>query len=91
MRKSLRSPAHEAMLALLHRARKEAGLTQAELAERLLKPQSFVAKVEGGERRLDVIEFIQVLHAIGADPADAVREIVHGMGSKPKVVRRPPS
>jgi predicted transcriptional regulator len=44
-------------------------VTQHELAKRLHKPQSFVAKYEGGERRIDVVEFVTVCQAIGADPA----------------------
>ncbi len=54
----------EAMIA----ARKKAGLTQAQLASRLKRPQSFVAKYEGGERRIDVVEFISICQAIGDDP-----------------------
>ena len=49
-----------------------ADLTQAQLAARLDRPQSFVAKYEGGERRLDVIEFMEVAEAIGFDPADFI-------------------
>jgi len=49
-------------------ARKRAGLTQHALAERLERPQSFVAKVGRGERRLDVIEFATVATAIGVNP-----------------------
>jgi transcriptional regulator with XRE-family HTH domain len=49
-------------------ARKAAGLTQQALAHRLKKPQSFVAKYEGGERRLDVVEFIAIARALSADP-----------------------
>jgi len=49
-------------------ARKAAGLTQHALARRLKKPQSFVAKYEGGERRLDVVEFVTIARALGADP-----------------------
>ena len=49
-----------------------ANLTQAHLAGRLNRPQSFVAKYEGGERRLDVIEFMEVAEAIGFDPAEFI-------------------
>ena len=49
--------------------RKAAGLTQAELAQRLNRPQSFVSKYERGERRLDVIEFGEVATALSVDPA----------------------
>ena len=38
------------------------------MAKKLRKPQSFIAKYEGGERRLDVIEFIAIAEALGADP-----------------------
>jgi len=57
----------------------DAGLTQADLADRLHKPQSFVAKVETMERRLDLIEFVkwtiacgdtEVAHQIITDVAD---------------------
>ncbi|WP_241674124.1 helix-turn-helix domain-containing protein [Microcystis aeruginosa] len=41
-------------------ARKDANLTQAALAKAIKKPQSFVAKYENGERRLDVVEFLLV-------------------------------
>ena len=57
------------------KARKKAGLTQQQLAKRLKKPQSFVAKYEGGERRLDVVEFLGVAQAIGADPLPNPRRI----------------
>jgi transcriptional regulator with XRE-family HTH domain len=50
------------------KAREEAGLTQAKLARRLGKSQSFVAKYEGGERRIDVVEFLVLARAIGTDP-----------------------
>ena len=53
--------------ALLIQARKAAGLTQVKLAEQLKRPQSFVSKVERGERRLDVIEFLEVARALRLD------------------------
>ena len=78
MRKTLHSPAHDHLLALLRGTRRAAKLTQQDVADRLGKPQSFVAKVEGGERRLDVIEFITLVQAIGADPVMLVKALVEG-------------
>ncbi|WP_231388483.1 helix-turn-helix domain-containing protein [Pseudooceanicola algae] len=48
--------------------RKDAGLSQAQLAGQLGKPPSFVAKYELGERRLDVVELLVILKCIGAPP-----------------------
>nr|WP_272912635.1 helix-turn-helix transcriptional regulator [Pseudomonas syringae] len=56
------------MLDLLLEARNAAGMTQKELAVRLGRPQSFVSKTENAERRLDVIEFMDVCRGLGADP-----------------------
>ena len=70
MAKSLHPSEYEAFRKLLLTAREEAGLTQLEVATRLSKPQSFVAKYEGGERRLDVIEFMEICEALKVDPND---------------------
>ena len=78
--KSVHSPAQLAFRGLLVKARKAAGLTQQELAKRLGKPQSFVAKYEGGERRLDVVEFVSVARAIGADPIRIIRSLMRHTG-----------
>ncbi|TIP93652.1 MAG: helix-turn-helix transcriptional regulator [Mesorhizobium sp.] len=69
MPKSLRSPRHQRFLAQLISLRKAKGLTQTQ-AEKLGRPQSFVAKYEGGERRLDVIEFLDVTAVLEADPCE---------------------
>ncbi len=69
MRKTLRSSDYRFFLDLLRKARQDAGLTQQELAGKLRKPQSFVAKYETGERRIDVVEFVELARALGADPA----------------------
>jgi hypothetical protein len=42
------------------------------------KPQSFVAKYEGGERRLDVVEFITIARALGADPLKLMTMLMSG-------------
>ena len=49
-------PAYQRFLERLVRARRDSGLTQAEVAGRLRKPQSFVSKCETGERRVDIVE-----------------------------------
>lgn len=56
-------------------ARKEAQLTQATLAKSLKKPQSFVAKYENGERRLDVIEFLLIARVMDVDPCEIIRRV----------------
>ena len=49
-------PRYESFMSRLVEGRRNAGLTQAEVAKRLRRPQSFVSKCESGERRVDVIE-----------------------------------
>jgi len=80
IRKSVHSPEQLALRELLIGARNKAALTQQKLAKRLGKPQSFVAKYEGGERRLDVIEFVVIARAIGADPVRMLRSLTAKMG-----------
>lgn len=75
MQKTLHSKAYKRLTELLRAARKEANLTQQGVAERLGKQQSFVAKYENGERRLDVLEFVAVAEAIGADPASILADL----------------
>lgn len=73
--KSLRSPEHVRLIELLIAAREKAGMTQQQLADKLGKHQSFVAKYEGGERRIDVIEFLHIARAVGFDASRAIRTI----------------
>lgn len=74
--KSVHSVEQLAFQQLMTAARKKAGLTQQELADRLGKPQSFVAKYEGGERRVDLIEFIAISRAIGAKPEVLLKALI---------------
>lgn len=69
-----RDPAYRFIVKALVDGRKNAGLTQTALAERLGKLQSYVSKVELHERRLDVIEFGRYANAIGLDPCQMLRE-----------------
>ncbi len=64
----LHDPRYALFRALLVSERERNGLTQVDVAARLGRPQSYVSKYERGERRLDIIEFIDVANALGADP-----------------------
>jgi transcriptional regulator with XRE-family HTH domain len=89
MRKTLHSPDYVRFLGLLTRARKDAGIVQQELADKLGKPQSFVAKVERGERRIDIIEFIAIARAIGRDPLRLMKQYLEASGDPGRSARRP--
>ncbi len=60
------------LLSLLRQARHQRGITQAELAARLGRPQSFVSKYESGERRLDLVELRQICKALGVSLKDFI-------------------
>jgi transcriptional regulator with XRE-family HTH domain len=74
--KSVHSRTYRAVIKVLKDARREARLTQQQLAERIGRPQSFVAKIERRERRIDVAEFIQIAEAIGENPKHLFSRIV---------------
>lgn len=76
MRDTLRSPRQQQLRALLRDLRKRQHLTQTQVAKRLSKPQSFVAKYERGERKLSAIEFIEVVRALDAEPTVVMRQLV---------------
>ena len=65
MKKSIYSPEYAEVLKTLVALRKEAGMTQRALAKKLKREQSFVWRIEKGERRLDVVEFHWVCKALG--------------------------
>ena len=60
----------------LKKARVSAGLTQAALAARLDRPQSFVTKYESGERRIDLIEFLEIAEVVGFDPSRFIVDLL---------------
>jgi transcriptional regulator with XRE-family HTH domain len=67
MGKSQYTRAYEAFRQQLIAARHAVGITQEQLAKQLGRPQSFVAKYEGGERRLDIVEFLQIARLLKLD------------------------
>ncbi len=60
----------------LAEARKSQGLSQDALAEKLGRLQTFVSKYERGERRLDVVELLDVAEALGLDAAKLIRQLM---------------
>jgi transcriptional regulator with XRE-family HTH domain len=79
MSRSLGTPRHKAVAELLASRRKAAGLTQATVASRLHRPQSFIATIERGHRRVDVVEFLELANAIGFEPGQAL-DIIRRVG-----------
>lgn len=75
MSRSVHTAEYEELRRQLVDRRRAAGITQHQLAAILGKPQSFVSKFENGERRLDVVEFLQVVRALGADPHKIIRSM----------------
>jgi len=73
--KSIYSAEYRRLCQVLREVRQEAGLTQAQVAERLDVPQSFVSKYESGERRLDVIELRHVAEVIGTSAHDILAQL----------------
>lgn len=82
MRKSIHTPEYHGLRAELRRIRKEAGLSQRTLAQRLHAAPSLIANIETGERRIDLIEFIWYVRACGEDPLDALQALLARIGKR---------
>ena len=72
MANTIRSKGQEALCQALVDARKNAGLGQDDLADRLKCHLSLVARIESGERRIDVVELVVLARAIGFDPFEVL-------------------
>jgi transcriptional regulator with XRE-family HTH domain len=70
MPKSVFTDANQVVVEELIAARKAAGLRQQDLAEKLGKAQSFISRIEGGQRRVDILEFYALAKAMKADPTE---------------------
>jgi transcriptional regulator with XRE-family HTH domain len=75
MTDSVHTAKYQRLCELLVDARKARGLSQDALAEKLGYVQTVVSKYERGERRLDVIEFLDVAEALGIDPHKVIRQL----------------
>ncbi len=77
MPKSVFTATYRRFTQLLEEARIESGLTQVELAEKIGWQQTDISKVERGERRLDVVEFLQFANAMEVDAAKFMQRLQH--------------
>ena len=73
MVKTIYQESYKAFIKELVLARKASGLTQMQVAEKLSKPQSYIAKVEGADRKLDVMEFVELCEVIHQDPSELIK------------------
>jgi ribosome-binding protein aMBF1 (putative translation factor) len=76
LRKTLRSRGHRELITLLVSTRNQAGLSQRDLAARLKRPHSFVGRIEAGERRVDVVEFIEIARVLDIDPKHLFAKLI---------------
>lgn len=81
MPSSVFSAAYHSLIELLIEARNHTGVTQAELAAKLEKPQSFVSKYERGERRIDVVELCYICSALDISPHNIVDAVYKKINS----------
>ena len=79
IRLSVHSAEHTYLRQLLIRRRLDLGLSQRALAERMNVVHSFVGKVETGDRRLDIFEFIEYCQALDWDTSEVVRGLQEGL------------
>jgi transcriptional regulator with XRE-family HTH domain len=75
MRKTIHSPEYLSLLKWLRAQRKQQGITMRELGERLGVIHSWVGKIEQGERRLDIVEYLRVCNALQIDAHEGLNLI----------------
>jgi len=73
--KTIRSKRHKRLIELVVAERKQAGIRQVALAKKLKRSQTWIARLESGERRLDVVELLDLAEAIGFDAPAMVTEV----------------
>lgn len=76
MSNPMHAPHYSVLRTRLVELRESKGITQAEVAAKLGKPQSYVSKYERGERRLDIVELIAVANALSTDPVQLFTQLL---------------
>lgn len=75
MLKSITSDKYHSLITWLKEVRMQQDLTMRDLALLIDEPHQFVGKIESGERRLDVYEYVQYCEALGVDPAIGLKRL----------------
>lgn len=89
MEKTIHSEAHAAFCRILRETREYKEITQTALARKLGSPQSFIAKVEIGERRLDVVELLAYAKGLQISPGKLIARLEAEIaGMKPKLAKK---
>ena len=73
--KTIHNPRYERLIECLIDARKSQHLTQVQLADELDKPQSYIAKIEGRERKIDIIEFFELCKQLNVNPINRLQTV----------------
>ncbi|WP_343228238.1 helix-turn-helix transcriptional regulator [Rhizobium leucaenae] len=76
LEKTVWSKGNEALVELIKSKRKEAGLTQTEVAKAFGQRQTWLSHLESGERRIDVVEFVRLSEVIGFSAVDELRKLI---------------
>lgn len=74
VKKTLNKKEYKILLEQLYRLRLSSCLRQSDLADKLKTPQSFISKIESGERRIDLIELREICIALGSNLKEFINE-----------------
>lgn len=74
--KSTYTENYKKLLVRMVAARKLANMTQENVSKLLDRPQSYISKIENGERRIDLIEFLEISKILGVDPCEVINDLI---------------
>ena len=73
--KTIYQQRYQTLIDCLISARKQAKLTQADIAHQLGKPQSYIAKIEGKDRKIDILEYVELCEVLKIQPSETIKLI----------------